>query len=451
MQLFICILLIMLSSFSISAKEHSNQGRVINEMGNVLSQRQRIAPINRIVKNRLDNLLPTLMRESEIDMWLVINREYVEDSLFFTLVPQPTFAARRTTILVFFDQGEAKGVERITVSRYPIKDFYESHWEGGTADQQWQKLAEIIAERNPKKIAINTSKDWPFGDGLTVGLHNQLIKHLPIPYQERLTSAENLVIRWLETRTAEELEYYPHIVSIARGVIAEAFSSKVITPGVTSTEDVQWYIRERFESLHLRPWFHPSVNLQRRGDNVTENAPFHGRTDVVIQQGDILHTDVGICYLQLCTDTQEMGYVMKLNEAEVPQGLVEALAKGNQWQDLLTRQFITGRTGNEILMANLKASKKAGLKVSTYSHPIGFVGHAAGPTIGMWDNQAGTPVKGDWTLNKNTAYAIEGNIKTKLPEWDNEWIQIKLEQSAFFDGNKVFYLAGRQTQWHLIR
>ena len=254
----------------------------------------------------------------------------------------------------------------------------------------------------------------------------------------------------METRTDQELDVYPNIVSLARGVIAEAFSNKVITPGVTTTDDVAWYIRERFEALQLRPWFQPYVNIQSKGDKADVNSPYLGKSGLVIKPGDVLHTDVGICYLNLCTDTQEMGYVLKLGESDVPKGLKKALAEGNQWQDILTLQFKTGRTGNQILANTLAKSKKAGLTVSTYTHPIGFVGHAAGPTIGMWDNQKDTPIRGDWKLNKNTAYAIEGNIKAKVAEWDNQWVQIKLEQSAVFDGKKVYYLAGRQTQWHVV-
>ena len=445
------ILALSLLTFPIHANEEFEQGRVLHNMGNILSHRDRIKPINRVVKNRLEKLLPILMRETNLDMWVVINREYVEDELFFTLVPQPTFAARRTTMLVFFDKGKKQELERITVSRYPIEGYYESKWQGGTLEQQWQRLAEIIAERNPQKIGINTSKNWTFSDGLTVGLHRELLNYLPKKYQSRLVSAENLVVRWMETRTEEELEYYPHIVAIARKVIEEAFSNQVITPGITTTKDVQWYILERFRTLQLKPWFMPHVNVQRQGDKNLVTAPFFGDDNRVIQQGDILHTDVGFCYLRLCTDTQEMGYVLKMGETEIPKGLATALAKGNLWQDLLTGEFKTGRTGNQILARNLKANKKAGLVASTYTHPIGFVGHAAGPTIGMWDNQGDTPVEGDWKLNENTAYAIEGNIKFELPEWNNEWIQIKLEQTAVFDGNKVQYLAGRQTKWHLIR
>ena len=426
------------------------QGKVMGDMPKILSHRDRIAPANQIVQHRLEYLLPKIMEETGTDMWLVMNREYGEDALFYTLVPHATFAARRTTLLVFVNTGNGK-VERFTVSRYPIAGFYETKWQGGTREQQWQRLAEIIQEYDPNTIAINRSKHWALADGLTTGMHQTLLSVLPEAYQKRLKSAENLVIRWMETRTEPEKAIYPHIVNIARSVIAEAFSNKVITPGATNTNDVVWYIRERFESLQLKPWFQPYVTVQRKGDNNAKDGQFFGISNRTIQPGDVLHTDVGICYLKLCTDTQEMAYVAKMGEEDVPEGLKKALTIGNQWQDILAEQFVTGRSGNEILAATQKASEKAGIYSSTYTHPIGFVGHAIGPTIGMWDNQGPTPIRGEWPLYPNTAYAIEGNIKTQLPEWNNQWIQIMLEQNALFDGKSVWYLAGRQTQWHFIR
>ncbi|GEA10594.1 M24 family metallopeptidase [Alteromonas sp. KUL49] len=444
------ILASMLAIFSVmlNAQEFT-QGRQVTEMPSVLSFKDRVTPLNDMVVDRLDNLLPTLMAEADIDMWLVINREYGEDRLFFTLVPQPTFAARRTTMLVFSKQEDGT-VERFSVSRYAIGDVYPTIWDGGSKAEQWLRLAQIIEERDPQRIGINTSKDWALADGLSVGLYNQLVANLPAKYQERLVSAENLVVRWLETRTEKELQVYPQVVSIARGVIAEAFSNKVITPGVTTTDDVAWYIRERFEELQVRPWFQPYVNVQRQGDKTTKEDVFMGAPGMLIEPGDILHTDVGICYLNLCTDTQEMAYVLRLGESDVPEGLKEALGVGNQWQDILTGNFTTGSTGNEILANTIADSKAASIISSTYTHPLGFVGHASGPTIGMWDNQGPTPVQGDWKLYPNTVYAIEGNIATQVPEWDNQWIQIKLEQDAVFDGKNVWYLAGRQTQWHVI-
>ena len=424
--------------------------RVINDPPTVLPWRERAPVVNAILQDRLDNLLPKLMQDSGLDMWIVIYREYSEDALFYSLVPQPTFAARRTTILVFNKDPETNKVERFSVSRYPIGDFYPTRWDGGTLDEQWQRLAEIIAEIDPKRIGINISKDWALADGLTAGMHRQLTKFLDEKYVARLAPAENLVIRWMETRTEQEIKNYTHIVAIARGVIAEAFSNRVITPGVTTTDDVSWYIRQRFEDLNVRPWFQPYMNIQRQGDNNPQDAVFMGKSPRVIQRGDILHTDVGICYLTLCTDTQEMGYVLRFAETDVPQGLKDALAVGNKWQDTLTQEFKTGRTGNEILDRAKLASEKAGIIGSIYTHPIGFVGHAVGPTIGMWDNQGHTPIRGDWKLYPNTAYAIEGNIKATVKEWRDEWVQIKLEQTAVFDGKGVHYAAGRQLEWHVV-
>ena len=426
------------------------QGRVAPPPAASLAQRERVEPINRMLEQRLGDLLPRLMRETGIDLWLVINREYAEDPVYFSLVPEPVFAARRTTMLLFHDRGPEQGVERLTVSRYPLGELYEAAWEGGDLDEQWRRLAELVAERQPRRIGIDVSRDWAVADGLTATLRERLREALGDELSARLVSAERLVVRWLETRSSDQLAAYPGVVTLARGVIGEAFSGRVITPGVTTTTDVAWYIRQRFADLDLPAWFMPYVNLQRAGEACEPETPFCG-TDGLILPGDVLHTDVGICYLRLCTDTQEMGYVARAGEEEVPAGLRRALAEGNRWQDLLTAEFTTGRTGNEVLAAGRAAAAAAGLTASIYTHPLGHFGHAPGPTIGMWDNQGPTPVQGDWRLYADTAYAIEGNVKVAVPEWDGQLVQIKLEQSAVFDGRRVTYLAGRQTRWHFIR
>lgn len=428
-----------------------DQGRYIPSADEyaVLPARERVAPENRIVVERLQQLLPRLMAETGIDMWLVLNREYAEDPVYFSLVPQPSFAARRTTMLVFNRKPDGS-VERLAVNRYPLGAPYESAWSGGDLDAQWRALGELIASRNPARIGINVSREWPVADGLTRGLHERLLEVLPADHARRLVSAEKLVIRWMETRTASEQQVYPQLLGIARGVISEAFSSRVITPGVTTTDDVEWYIRRRYEELGLRIWFMPHVNRQRAGQACTEQADFCGEGGV-IERGDVLHTDVGFCYLKLCTDTQEMGYVLRVGEEAVPAGLQAALLTGNRWQDLLTGAFATGRTGNEVLAATQAAAAKAGINSRTYTHALGMVGHAPGPTIGMWDNQGPTPVQGDWPIHPDTVYAIEGNIRQPLPEWGGQWVQIKLEQSALFDGKRILYLAGRQTRWHVVR
>ncbi len=429
------------------------QGRQVGSASDytVLPSRERVEPENRVLTERLEHLLPALMTEAGLDMWVVVNREYAEDPVYFTLVPQPSFAARRTTMLVFSRAANGT-VERLAVNRYPLGAPYKSAWSGGDLDAQWKALGALIAGRDPKRIGIDVSRTWPAADGLTHALHQRLVEVLPPGYADRLVSAEALVVRWIETRTPAEQAVYPHIDSIARGVIAEAFSGRVITPGVTTTDDVAWYIRERFESLGLRLWFMPTVDRQRAGEPCPVGAAGgHCGDEGRIEAGDVLHNDVGFCYLKLCTDTQEMAYVLKADEEDVPKGLKAALASGNRWQDILTGSFQEGRSGNEILAATIKGCAAAGLACSTYSHPLGFFGHSLGPTIGMWDNQGPTKGAGDWPLHRDTVYAIEGNVAVSLPEWGGQRMQIMLEQGALFDGKGVRYLAGRQTEWHLVR
>jgi len=394
---------------------------------------------NQLLEERLTELLPTLMRESQIDMWIVIAREYNDDPVFLSLAPKPRFTARRTTMLVFFDQGE-EGLERLTVSRYPLGALYEAAWEGGDLDAQWQRLASIVAARNPEKIAVNVSDMWPVADGLSHSLYEKLESELEPRLRDRIVSAENLVVRWMETRTPAEIEVWQRGVAIARQTIATAFSSDVITPGVTTLGDVAWFIRTRFEEQGLEPWFHPDVNRQWQGADFGD-TPFlgDGDPDAVIHRGDVLHTDV-------CTDTQEMGYVLRLGESDPPSGLVEAMRIGNQWQDRLTDQFVTGRTGNEILAQAQAVLSTEGITHAIYTHPL----DAPGPTIGMWDNQGPTPGRGDWPLHAMTGYAIEGNVTVDVPSWSGQPVQMKLEQSAIFDGEQVHYLAGRQKSLHII-
>jgi Xaa-Pro aminopeptidase len=431
-----------------------DQGSTVEVVPAVLSQRARPEAINRMLEERLETVLPALMRETGIDMWLVINREYNEDPVFFTLAPAPVHAARRTTMLVFFDRGPELGVERLSVNRYPFGRLYEPAWQGGDLEEQWRGLAEVIAARDPRRIGVDVSRHWPVADGLSASLRQQLDEALPAPLRARVVSAEELAVRWLETRSPLELEVYPQIVEIARAVISEAFSNRVITPGVTTADDVAWFIAERFSALGLEIWFQPSVNAQRAGEPCERDTPFCGRDgDFVIGRGDVLHTDVGVCYLRLCTDTQEMGYVLRAGEDSAPEELRVALEQGNRWQDILTGEFREGRTGNEILASTIARNEAEGIVSSTYTHPLGFFGHAPGPTIGMWDNQGPTPVQGDWKLYPRTVFSIEGNVRVPLRAWGGNYVVVKLEQDALFsrDGEPMRYLAGRQVEWHLVR
>lgn len=413
----------------------------------ILSERERATIIDNILEDRFNNLLPGLMDDKGIDMWILITREYNEDPAVKTMLPATWLNARRRTILVFHRNKEKNTIEKLAVARYNFGKNIISAWDKDTQPDQWQRLIEIIKERNPKQIGLNFSEDFNIADGLAKTDYDAFMGYFPKNFHSKVTSAEKLAVAWIETRTPQELVIYNQLVSITHQIIAEAFSEAVITPGITTTTDVEWWMRDKVLELGLETWFHPTVDVQRSNDDLGNHLyAFSNRPDnMVIMPGDLLHCDFGITYLRLNTDCQQLAYVLKPEETHAPEFLIKALAEGNKLQDFLTDNFKNGKSGNAILADALKEAKAAGLRPSIYTHPLGFYGHSAGPTIGMWDAQEGVPGAGDYPLLPNTVYAIELNTTVTIPEWKRD-IRIMLEEAGFFGDEGFRYVNGRQTK-----
>jgi Xaa-Pro aminopeptidase len=414
----------------------------------VLSLKERAVIVDQIQKDRLDNLLPQLMDDNGIDLWVMITREYNEDPVVKTLLPPTWLNARRQTILVFSKNKNAEGITSAAITRYPFGKLIPSIWDKEKQPSQWQALADYIVSKNPKNIGINTSKAFALADGLVKTDYDALMRVLPEAYKSKVVSAEQLAIGWIETRTAKEMELYEDLVAITHQIIAEAFSSKVITPGETTTDDVVWWLREKVLSLGLDTWFHPTVDVQRANESDLYAFDSKSKFDI-IQPGDLVHCDFGISYLSLNTDCQELAYVLKPGEKQAPDFLVDALAQGNRVQDIFTNNFKTGVSGNVILKKSLEEGRAEGLRPQIYTHPLGTYGHSAGTTLGMWDSQNGVAVNGDYPLHPNTSYAIELNTSVYITEWKKD-IRIMLEEAGFFGPDGFRYINKRQEKLLLI-
>lgn len=412
----------------------------------ILSEENRAKVIDEILADRFNNLLPTLMDNAGIDMWVVISREYNEDPVLKTMLPATWLNARRRTILVFFRDKQKNSIEKLAVARYDVGKNIISAWKPEEEPSQWKRLVQLIEERNPNKIGLNFSEHFNIADGLVKTDYEEFLQYLPKKHQGKIVPAEKLAVSWIETRTAREMVIYNQLVSITHEIIAEAFSEKVITPGITTTTEVEWWMRQKVTNLGLETWFHPTVDVQRTSEELVGHLySFSGRPDdMVIMPGDLLHCDFGITYLRLNTDCQELAYVLKPLEKEVPAFLQEALKAGNRLQDILTNNFVKGRTGNEILLKSLSEAKAEGLRPSIYTHPLGSYGHSAGTTIGMWDAQGGVKGDGDHPLQPNTVYAIELNTTVNIPQWKRD-IRVMLEEAGFFGEEGFRYVNGRQT------
>ena len=311
-------------------------------MRQTVSLKKQYQIVDDLLVQRIHKLLPELMEETGYDMWIILCREYNEDPVFTTMLPSLCLTARRLSCLVFVKQGER--FEALNFGR-PSEHLNRVYTQGYTdsSRDQLEMLAEYVRKVEPQRIGINCSPINAMCDGLSKSMYDKLYQALDPQDRDKLCSAYPLAARWIETRTQEELSRYRTVYQLAMEICEEAFSRKVITPGVTTTTEVEEWIAQEINRLGLTFWFSPHVDVQRQGlDGV-------GSEGELIQHGDLLHYDVGIKYFGLCSDSQRLGYVLRENETEVPAYLQEAFAKTSRFQDIVSQEHITGRTGNEIL------------------------------------------------------------------------------------------------------
>jgi Xaa-Pro aminopeptidase len=411
--------------------------------------------------SRMTTVLPAILRKYGVDMWVIPMREYNEDPVFTSIVAPTTFAARRRTIYVFSMRGDS--VERIALGGSTQGGVYTAVRStrpaagpaGGRAernaelwgDEQWLALKKVIEERNPRAIAVNVSRVFAFSDGLSAGEMEGMREALGDKWTSRFVRHEGLALDLITTRLPAEAAFYKRMQELAWAIIDTAFSSAVITPGATRSQDVAWWMRQRVNDLGLGSWFQPSVAVQRRG----ATDPDLG-ANPVIQRGDVLHCDFGIVALRLNTDTQHMGYVLREGETSPPAGLVAALRTGNRLQDIVMQEIRPGRTGNEVLRSSLARMRAEGIDGTVYTHPIGIHGHGAGPLIGLWDYQDGVPGRGDAKIIPAMWFSIELQATSPVPEWNGQRVRMALEEDMTIDatGAKAWALR-RQSEFHLVR
>lgn len=401
------------------------------------------------LKDRLDNVLPDIMRRDNLAMWIVSAREYNEDPVLMSMLPEPAMGARRRTLLVFAFDGDGR-FRKMSLDRYGYPGYYEQMWTPGK-ESQAEALQRVVNELNPKSIGLNTSALSGLADGLSHCEYDGLMSTLGTKYTRRVRSAERVAVGWIETRSPAELTAYPMLVDMGHQLIKQLYSREVIRPGITTTDEAVWWLRERMQQMGVRAWFQPTIEVQYPGVPL---APAPGMDKQpprkLILPGDLLHVDVGFGALGLMTDQQQHAYVLKPGETEAPAGLRKALADGNRLQEIVMNEMQLGRTGNQVLKAAREQAFTEWIQPSVYSHPLGTHGHSAGTVIGMWDNQQNVPGLGDYPLHDNTAYSIELNVQVTVPEWDNQYVRIALEEDAAMVGGKMAWLSGRQTELILI-
>lgn len=402
---------------------------------------------------RMERVLPALMSEYGVRMWILSMREYAEDPVFWSITSPTTFAARRRSIYVLTrrDDGTLERLALGGTSQGGVFEAFRSSRPAPTqptaelvGDEQWRLLRELVEDRDPENIVLNVDAEWAFSDGLHAGEAEALMEALGPKYAARVKREPRLAMNYIALRLPEMMPRYRKIEETVHAIISEAFSNAVITPGVTTTDDVVWWMRQRIQDLGYTTWFQTSVDVQRADGG-------GGEGDTVIQPGDLLWTDFGVVALNLHTDTQHLGYVLREGETDAPAGLKQCLANSNRLQDILLEHMEPGLTGNEILARTLAQMRAEGIDGTVYTHPIGDHGHGAGPLIGRWDAQEGVPIRGDAVLLPSTWHSIELQATTPVPEWGGRPASCRQEEEAYLDteGNR-HWVFRRQTKLHLV-
>jgi Metallopeptidase family M24 len=440
-----CIPLLALALAASSASAASPQIRPLPSL------RQQADEQQEWLAQRLTVILPALMREQGVDLWIVSMREYAEDPVFFSMVAPTSFAARRRTIWVFHDRGEI-GVARWALGGGSQGGLFEAYRTPDPqdprgeliGDEQWQALRRLVEQAHPKAIALNIDPVHAFSDGLHAGEREALEAALGPELMKKVVRRPELALRYIETRPDGMLPRYRQIQETVHALLTTAFSSEVIKPGSTTTEDVEWWLRQRVQELGMTVWFHPDVERAA--------ADTDGWGKGVIRPGDALWVDFGVIAMGLHTDTQHLGYVLRPGEEAPPQGLRDCLKTSNRLQDILLAELRPGRTGNEVLHASREAMTAGGIDGTIYSHPIGDHGHGAGPLIGLWDKQEGVPVKGDLKVRPDTWFSIELQATSAIPEWNGRRLACRQEEDVALDakGDRRWVYA-RQEGFHLVR
>jgi hypothetical protein len=407
----------------------------------ILPLREQSAQITEMLRGRLDEIIPRAMDAAGIDMWLVLCQEDNPDPLFLTMIPFDNWHPI-LSVLVFAREG--KSIRRYNLSGVDTKDLYERPYSGQLEEKQWPLLLDIIAQHDPATIGINIgSVAWSAG-GLTHFLYEQLTGKLPAKYRERLVSAEKAAVIWASTMTDREAIHFKRVTELGQYMIAECFSSRTVTPGVTTIDDLVWHYWQHTSDIGLDVAFRPYFRIHR--DERDTTYPI-----TTVAPGDMIHCDTGIKHMRFNSDHQHLAYVPKHGETGVSPGLAGRLADNNRLQDIYMAGFEHGLTGNQMLSAMLKRALAEGVPdPKIYSHNLGLFLHQPGPLIGLpWDQDARLP-RGEVALEYNSAFVMELSTTGPVPEWGGQMLRLGTEEPVIFTQQGCRTLCGRQTEFYVI-
>jgi Xaa-Pro aminopeptidase len=346
-----------------------------------------------------------------------------------------------TGYYIFTDRGGDR-IERaaLGISGYLLK-------EGGAYDHFGSELElkEFVAERDPQRIGLNFSKSIGGADGLSYSGYLELEEVLGEEYAARFVSAEKLVSDFRSRRVASEIAVYGEACELSYQIAEKALSNEIITPGITTLEDVAWWMKEQLFEHNLESSFGmPSVYVTGvRGILATSS-------DRIIQRGDVIMIDWGVGLMNMYTDMKRMAYVLREGETAVPPGIQNAFDQAVEVRDIIKQNIRAGITAQEAENEVYEALTAAGFnKMKGFNqftegdvtdviigcHSVGNWGHGVGPSIAFFN-----PVRLNYEIQPSNLLSIELFAYTKIPEWGGKKLRVPLEDDAIVTARGVEWI-----------
>lgn len=400
--------------------------------------RRRWEKMCQIRQEKFDRVLPEVMRETDIDMWITMIKEGNFGPLYEDL---GRGYAGSIGYYIFTDRGGDR-IERVAigVTGYLLEQCRVYDQVVGSMD-----LREFVAERDPQRIGVNMSHNIGAADGLSHTGYEHLVSILGDLYASRLVSAERLISGFRSRRVASEIVAFGEAGEMSREIAERAFSNEIITPGVTTLEDVAWWMQDQLLARGLGSSFDmPSVYIT--GPSGIEATS----TDRIIQRGDLLMIDWGVGYLNLYTDMKRIAYVLRAGETKPPPGIQHAFDRALEVREVMRRTITAGVTGQEMLDRLNRAIAAAGFSImETFNqttddesteviigpHSVGNTGHGIGPSIAFFN-----PLRLQFEIRPTNLFSIELFAYTPAPEWGGRKVRIPLEDDAIVTERGVEWL-----------
>lgn len=424
--------------------------------------KERFAIQRDAIAEKLETSLLPAMRNHGIDMWIVLDRENNEEPLHTEL--GGGFAGVRGAF-IFHDDG-SDAVEKIYYSSHAqpensvITQIYdETLYYGYSPEGLTPHLRQAVHDRDPARIGVNTSHTLPEADGLTVGLRNFLVETIGPEYADRIVSAELLVRDFRLARTPAETAIYTDLLAWSARWMEEALSTANITTGVTTAEDVFWWLEDRARELGLTGW--GTVRVVREG----ELLPIHD-PDIPLEPGDIVGIDGGLHYLHFAVDIKRTAYILRPGETGMPETLLEVWRTTHEIGDHYASLMVPGAIGAETWSAINSEMVSRGYRavgpdaggdavtttepeVGVYGHSVGNVAHDIGARVAddipfAYGDRVRFPLQADeWV-------SIEFHVSIPVPEWDGKTWYARFEETARVTDQGADWMIPTQTELFLI-